>query len=63
MREISHLDLQSLRFAMYTSDDIRAMSSCKVVTSLLFDPLGHPLPGGLYDSAMGKIERRVEPLR
>lgn len=61
MREANHLDLQSLRFAMYTSAEIRAMSSCKVVTSLLFDQLGHPLPGGLYDAAMGPFGVGSDP--
>jgi DNA-directed RNA polymerase I subunit RPA1 len=46
-------DPTSLNFKMFSTDDIKQMSVCKVVTSLLFDPVGRPLPGGLYDPHMG----------
>lgn len=59
-----HLELDSLRFSVFSSDDVRKLSVAKIVTSSVFDSLGHALPGGLYDSAMGeflrsKTERRA----
>lgn len=55
MKKIHHLEAKNLRFAVFSSKNIRSLSVAKVVTPLLFDPLGHALPGGLYDSKMGKI--------
>lgn len=49
----NHLTLSSLRFAVFSSEDVRRLSVSKIVTPLLFDPLGHALPGGLYDPVMG----------
>lgn len=50
-----HLDAKNLRFSVFSSKNIRSLSVAKIVTPLLFDPLGHALPGGLYDSKMGRI--------
>lgn len=50
----NHISLKSLRFAVYSSEDVRRLSVTKIVTPLLFDPLGHALPGGLYDPVMGE---------
>lgn len=61
MAESHHLDLKNLRFAVYSSDDVRKLSVAKVVTSLLFDQLGQALPGGLYDPAMGPYSIRSDP--
>lgn len=47
------MNLTSMRFTVFSSSDIRKMSVAKIVTSTVFDSLGQPLPGGLYDSAMG----------
>lgn len=49
------LNLDSVVFSMFTSDEIRRLSVVKVVTSSVLDNLGHPLSGGLYDLAMGGI--------
>lgn len=54
MKKIHHLEAKNLRFSVFSSKNIRSLSVAKVVTPLLFDPLGHALPGGLYDSKMGK---------
>lgn len=53
--KIHHLEAKNLRFSVFSSKNIRSLSVAKVVTPLLFDPLGHALPGGLYDPKMGKF--------
>lgn len=54
MKKLHHLEAKSLRFSVFSSKMIRSMSVAKIVTPLLFDQLGHALPGGLYDAKMGK---------
>lgn len=54
MRNLHHLDAKNLRFSVFSSHDIRELSVAKIVTPLVFDQLGHALPGGLYDPKMGK---------
>lgn len=53
--KLHHLEAKNLRFSVFSSKNIRSLSVAKVVTPLLFDPLGHALPGGLYDAKMGKF--------
>lgn len=50
-----HLDPTSVTFSMLTSDDVRKMSVTRIITSNVLDSLGHPLPGGLYDVALGEF--------
>lgn len=50
-----HTKLDGLTFSLYSADEIRKLSVVKVITPLGFNALGHPLPGGLYDPAMGKF--------
>lgn len=49
-----HLDPDSLIFSMYTSEELRKLCITKICTPLTFDPLGYPLPGGLYDKSLGE---------
>jgi DNA-directed RNA polymerase beta' subunit len=44
-----------ITFSVYTADEIKKLSVKKIITGMTFDKLGHPLPGGLYDPALGKI--------
>ncbi|XP_053689355.1 DNA-directed RNA polymerase I subunit RPA1 [Sabethes cyaneus] len=48
-----NLDPTNLQFSVFSSDDIKRISVTKIVTPHSFDMLGHPVPGGLYDAAMG----------
>lgn len=54
MKKLHHLEMKNMRFSVFSPNNIRALSVAKVVTPLLFDPLGHALPGGLYDPKMGE---------
>lgn len=43
----------SVDFGFLSSEEIKALSVKKIVNSTTFDSLLHPVPGGLYDSALG----------
>ena len=43
----------SVDFGLLSSDDIKAISVKKIQNPTTFDTLLHPVPGGLYDAALG----------
>lgn len=49
-----HTKVDGMTFGLYSADEIKKLSVVQVITPLAFNALGHPLPGGLYDPAMGK---------
>lgn len=48
-----HLDPSTLKFSIFSSDDIKKLSVTKIATGQAFDEIGNPLIGGLYDLCMG----------
>ncbi|XP_058828813.1 DNA-directed RNA polymerase I subunit RPA1 isoform X2 [Topomyia yanbarensis] len=52
-----NLDPTNLQFSVFSSEDIKRISVTKIVTPRSFDELGHAIPGGLYDAAMGPTGR------
>ncbi|KAH8305928.1 hypothetical protein KR018_004137 [Drosophila ironensis] len=56
-----HMFPSDLEFAVFTDHEIRKLSVVKVITGITFDPLGHPMPGGLYDIRMGPYGRCMDP--
>ncbi|XP_058460201.1 DNA-directed RNA polymerase I subunit RPA1 isoform X2 [Malaya genurostris] len=52
-----NLDPTNLQFSVFSSEDIKRISVTKIVTTRSFDELGHAIPGGLYDAAMGPSGR------
>ncbi|KAF3774771.1 DNA-directed RNA polymerase I subunit [Nymphaea thermarum] len=45
--------VESVHMAFYTDEEVRGMSAKEITTPILFDNLGRPVPGGLFDPAMG----------
>lgn len=45
--------IQNLSFGVFTDEEIKKLSVVKLSTPLTFTQLGHTLPGGLYDPALG----------
>ena len=45
--------IESVNFGFLSSDDIRALSVKKIQNPTTFDSLLYPVPGGLYDGALG----------
>ncbi|KAG5891414.1 hypothetical protein JTB14_031480 [Gonioctena quinquepunctata] len=39
---------------------MKKMCVTKIITPLMLDPLGHPLPGGLYDNKLGPLSDKGE---
>ncbi|CAH2001248.1 unnamed protein product [Acanthoscelides obtectus] len=50
-----HLRQENVQFSLFTSEEIKRMSVCQIVTPLTLDALGHPIPGGLYDRRLGPL--------
>ncbi|KAF5293076.1 hypothetical protein FQR65_LT11068 [Abscondita terminalis] len=58
---VKHLDPDSIKFSIFTNEDVKKLSVIKISTPLTFDALGYPLSGGLYDRAMGPLHDQSEP--
>ena len=43
----------SVDFGFLSSEDIKALSVKRIQNPTTFDSLLHPVPGGLYDAALG----------
>ncbi|RZF33469.1 hypothetical protein LSTR_LSTR010125 [Laodelphax striatellus] len=56
-RGLNSVKPQSLTFGLLSHEDIVNLSATKIVTPMTFDPLGHPIPGGLYDPKMGPVRK------
>ncbi|KAG8244811.1 DNA-directed RNA polymerase I subunit RPA1 [Homalodisca vitripennis] len=50
---------QNVVFGIFTSDEIKKLSVVKISTPLTFTSLGHTLPGGLYDPALGPSQQGI----
>lgn len=46
-------EVEETQFGLYTDDDIRKISVCRIISPITKDALGNPLHGGLYDPRMG----------
>jgi DNA-directed RNA polymerase I subunit RPA1 len=47
----------SCSFGFYSDEDIKRLSVKRITRSDGLDSLGQPIPGGLYDAALGPIDR------
>lgn len=50
-------EVTSVAFSFYKSDEIRKMSVKQITNPILFDTMGHPTKGGLYDPALGPLDK------
>lgn len=46
-------------FSFFTADDIRKLSIKQITNSTSFDELQNPIDGGLYDPALGPLDRKA----
>ena len=42
---VVHDYADSVTFALFTKEEIRALSTCHVINPIAFNALGHPMPG------------------
>lgn len=47
------VEIKSATFACYTSEEIKKLSAKEINNPTIFDALGLPTSGGLYDPALG----------
>ncbi|TID21209.1 hypothetical protein CANINC_003489 [Pichia inconspicua] len=52
--EITHVD-----FGVLTADEIRKLSAKQITNPTVFDNLGHPVSGGLYDPCLGAFLKNM----
>lgn len=52
------LEVDSLKFNVFSPEEIRKFSVCKITSTISFDSIGNPVTGGLYDVSMGPSSRR-----
>lgn len=57
-REPTHFQATTLRFGLYSKEEILKLSSVEIFTPVSFNQLGHPLDNGLYDLRMGPFTDR-----
>jgi DNA-directed RNA polymerase I subunit RPA1 len=50
-------EVSSVAFSFYEPTEIRKISVKQIVNPVLFDTLGHPTKGGLYDPALGPYQK------
>ncbi|CUM67120.1 uncharacterized protein PRCAT00004809001 [Priceomyces carsonii] len=51
--------ITSVDFGILSADEIRKLSAKQIVNPTVFDNLGHPISGGLYDLALGAFLRNL----
>jgi DNA-directed RNA polymerase I subunit RPA1 len=58
---ISHpvsASIKSVGFSFYSAEEIRKLSVKNITNPQLFDTLEHPTSGGLYDPALGPLNKK-----
>lgn len=53
----THRFVRSVSFGLQTPEQIRALSVKAITNPVIFDGLNHPVKGGLYDPALGPVDR------
>jgi len=46
-------EITAVNFGLYNAEDVERISVKQIVNPTVFDNLGHPTSGGLYDLALG----------
>jgi len=50
-------EITRVSFSFYTTEEIRRLSVKQITNPVLLDTLNHPNKGGLYDPALGPMDR------
>jgi DNA-directed RNA polymerase I subunit RPA1 len=50
-------EVKATAFSFYTAEEVKKISVKRILTTASLDVLGNPIPGGLYDPAMGPLNR------
>ncbi|KAL2622234.1 hypothetical protein R1flu_002439 [Riccia fluitans] len=57
MREVVCKAIDAVEFSFYTEEEIHAISVKQITSPVLFDNLKNAVPGGLYDPALGPLDK------
>jgi DNA-directed RNA polymerase I subunit RPA1 len=49
--------VSAVSFGFYSEEEIRALAVKQITSEATFDAMGLPLPGGVYDPALGPFSR------
>ncbi|EMR09607.1 hypothetical protein PNEG_02190 [Pneumocystis murina B123] len=52
-------EVSSVDFGFYSPEEIEKISVKQIINPVIFDYLGHPSKGGLYDPALGPLNRSI----
>ena len=52
-------EVTSVHFSIYEDEEIKRLSVKAITNPVLFDNLNHPTRGGLYDPALGPLDRNA----
>jgi DNA-directed RNA polymerase beta' subunit len=58
-RQIIRHSVEEVRFGFLSDEEIRSVSVKQITSPMTFDALNNPLPGGLYDPALGPSQLRA----
>ena len=56
--QVIRAEIAEIGFSLYTDTDIRALSVCKITSSVAIDALGNVIQGGLEDPKLGLIDSK-----
>lgn len=48
--------VEAVQFSFYTDEEVRKQSFVKITNPTLLDNVDSPVPGGLYDPALGPLD-------
>ena len=50
-------EISSVSFSLYNTEEIKKLSVVQITNPTLFDSINHPTKGGLYDPALGPMNK------
>jgi len=60
-KTIVRKQIDAIQFGFYTDEDTRSRSVCEITSNIAVDPLGNPLPNGVYDPRLGPSSADAPP--
>ena len=60
-QNIVRTEIEEVGFSLYTDEEVRNLSVCKITSPIATDALGNVVQGGLEDSKLGLVDSRSGP--
>ncbi|GFH25207.1 DNA-directed RNA polymerase subunit, partial [Haematococcus lacustris] len=55
-KEVTTRQVAAVGFSFYSDEEVRKLSVKRIIQPVIFDNLRNPVPGGLYDPALGPLD-------